>query len=233
VKVNRNVLLLALICLSVLVFTPVAWAGQYQWHLSTDEQGNIHESIILQGMELETSLEGWNSKDVGEGSLSLERTHKDWYEYSAASNGLPLVVEKKNYLVVSSTTLNYQVGNGVGLFEELVSRADGDIIIQAGGIIQESSATKIDNLDQDPTATWHLVSEQAGDALEGTTFLQVLQFNGLVISLIILLFGFFGITIWYMTYIRRVNKLIAEEYSLDDIEKLLEKRESEKKEEKY
>ena len=44
-----------------------------------------------------------------------------------------------------------------------------------------------------------------------------------MISLIILLFGFVGITIWYLTYIRQVNKLIMEEYSLDDIEKVLEK----------
>ena len=70
------------------------------------------------------------------------------------------------------------------------------------------------------------------DALEGTAFLQVLHLNGLVISLIILLFGFVGITIWYLTYIRRVNKLIMEEYSLDDIEKVLEKREAENSDEK-
>lgn len=230
-KVNKKILLLCLIGFAVLVFTPVAWAGQYQWQVSTDGPGNINESISIQGLELENNLEGWDS-NTGDGILTLERTHKDWHEYSAASNGLPLVVERKNYLIFSSTTLNYQTGSESGLFGELLSRADGDIIIQAGGIIQESSATTIDNLDQDPTATWHLLAGQAVDAPEGTPFLQVLQFNGLVISLIILLFGFTGITIWYMTYIRRVNKLIAEEYSLDDIEKLLEKRETEKKEEK-
>jgi hypothetical protein len=51
---------------------------------------------------------------------------------------------------------NYQAGNESGLFKELLSRAEGDIIIQAGGIIQKSSADEIDNLNQEPTATWHL-----------------------------------------------------------------------------
>ncbi len=228
-KVNKKILLLYLIAFAVLVFTPVAWAGQYQWQVSTDEQGNIHESISIQGVESELNIAGWNSQD-GEGSLILERNHKDWYEYSRASNGLPLLAEIKNYLIFSSTILNYQPGNESSLFEELVSSADGEIIIQANGIIQKSSATQIDNLDQDPTATWNLLSGQTLEGLEGTIFLQVLHLNGLLISMIILLFGFIGITIWYMTYIRRVNKLIAEEYSLDDIEKLLEKRENEKKE---
>jgi hypothetical protein len=231
VKVKKKILPLFLIVFAVLIFTPVAWAGQYQWLVSTDGQGNIHESISIEGLELEKQLEGWNSRD-GNGSQTWERTHKDWYEYSAATNGLPLVVEKKNYLVFSSIILNYQAGNESGLFKELLSRAEGDIIIQAGGIIQKSSADEIDNLNQEPTATWHLSLGQDLDALEGTAFLQVLHLNGLVISLIILLFGFVGITIWYLTYIRRVNKLIMEEYSLDDIEKVLEKREAENSDEK-
>ena len=71
----------------------VAWAGQYQWLVSTDGQGNIHESISIEGLELEKQLEGWNSRmgmgaKLGNGLIRIGMN-------IVATNGLPLVVEKK------------------------------------------------------------------------------------------------------------------------------------------
>ncbi len=223
---NKSILAISLVWLIVLGFTPAALAGQYEWQLVTDQRGNIHETLSIQDLESGLNADGWYSSSE-EGTQKLERFHKDWYEYSAKSNGLPIKAEIKNYLIFSTTTLSYDnQSNQHKLFNELVSVADGDISIQAAGIIQESSASEVNNLDQDPTAIWHLTLDQEKNAVSQVPiFLQVITFNGLVISLTILLFGFIGITIWYLTYIRRVNKLIAEEYSLTNIEKLLEKEE--------
>ncbi len=227
---KKSILVVCMVWLIVLIFAPAAMAGQYQWQVSTDQQGNIHEIISIQDMEADLDLEGWNSSS-GEGTLILERVNKDWDEYSAAPNGLPVTAETKNYLIFSTTTLRYSQSSQPGLFDDLISMADGDINIQVAGIIQESSAAEIDNLNQDPTAIWRLTSEQSKNALaQAPIFLQVITFDGLAISLTILLFGITGITIWYLTYIRRVNKLIEEEYSLSNIEKLLEKEEEEEKE---
>ncbi len=226
---NKYILAIFMVWLIVLGFTPAALAGQYEWQLVTDQQGNIHETLSIQDSEPSLNTDGWDSSS-GDGILKLERVHRDWYQYSAKSNGLPIKTEVKNYLIFSTTTLSYDnQSNQHNLFNELVSNVDGDISIQAAGIIQESSASEANNLDQDPTAIWHLTAEQGKNTVaQAPIFLQVITFNGLVISLTILLFGFIGITIWYLTYIRRVNKLIAEEYSLTNIEKLLEKDEEEK-----
>lgn len=228
-KVNKKMLAISLVLLIVLGFTPTVLAGQYQWQMLTDGQGIIHETLSIQGLETGLNTDGWSSSS-GEGTLRLERVHQDWKQYSAEGNGLPIKVKTKDYLIFSTTTLTYDnQSNQQSLFNELVSSANGDISIQVEGIIQESSASQVNNLDQDPTATWHLTPELSLEALgQEPIFLQVMAFNGLAISIVVLLFGFIGITIWYLTYIRRVNKLIAEEYSVSNIEKLLAKAKEEK-----
>ncbi|KUG03187.1 hypothetical protein ASZ90_019415 [hydrocarbon metagenome] len=226
---KKHIVAIFLVWLIVLGFTPATLAGQYEWQVVTDGQGNIHETLSIQDLETSLNTDGWNSSS-GEGTLKLERVHKDWNQYSAEGNGLPIRAVVKDYLIFSTTTLSYD--DQSSLFNELVSMADGDISIQSAGIIQQSSASEVNNLDQDPIATWHLTSEQSKDALaQNPVFFQAITFNGLAISLTILLFGVIGITIWYLTYIRRVNKLIEEEYSLSNIEKLLGNEEEEKENE--
>ncbi len=228
---NKYILAIALLCFMVLGFTPVALAGQYQWQLTTDQQGNIHETLIIQDVETALNTEGWSSSS-GEGTLTLERVHADWLQYSAARNGLPIKAEIKSYIIFSTTTLSYDNQGQASLFNELESMADGYISIQGGGIIRQSSASEETSLDQDPTAIWHLTSEQGKDVLEqAPVFLQMINFDGLAVSLTILLLGFIGITTWYLIHIRRVHKLIVEEYSLNNIERLLEKDEEEKENE--
>jgi len=231
--VKKNILALCLIGLLVIVFAPDALAGQYQWQIETDQQGSIIETVSIEGMQSDFNLEGWESHS-SEGMLTLGRVHQDWQQYVQTSNGLPVKAQIKNYLLFSTTILNYHgQTDQSGLFQQLLSEADGTISIQTGGIIQEAPDAEIDNMSQNPTAIWYLTAGTGLDQLkQSPVFMEILTFNGLAISLTILLFGFIGITVWYLTYVRRVNKLIEEEYSLDDedIERLLQKSEEEEKE---
>jgi hypothetical protein len=214
--------------LFLFTFNSTALAGEYQWEIVVDQYGEITERVSLQDVNMTLNTEGWKQLDDN-GENVLERSHKDWAEYDKTGNGLPLSVKSKNYVVFTLLTLTYDSNkkSEAELFNQLTSSVNGSIKYQSTGIIQESSANHVNNLSKDPQAVWNVKAGQATFFQESPFFLKVTFVNGVMISIIILFFGFLGITIWYLIYVRRVNKIIEEEYSIDNIERLLEEEISE------
>lgn len=215
--------------LFLFTFNSTAQAGEYQWEVEVEQQGGIIERVTLRGINLDLNTEDWNQSNDNGASI-LERNYKNWSEYDKAGNSLPVTVQSKNYLLFSLLRLTYDSDKGseTDLFSQLSSSADGSIKYKSLGIIQESSATQVDNFDKEPWATWDIKSNQANTAFnESAFYLKVAFVDGLMISLIILFFGFTAIAIWYLIYIKRVNKIIAEEYSLENIDKILLEKEEE------
>jgi len=224
--VNKCYPAVLLALLLVLSITPISAAGQYEWQIVNNEHGNIQESIILQDIELDIDTNEWNCYQEN-GQMRLERVLEDWTQYSESANGLPVQARIRDYLLFSLLTLTYddKADEPKNLFNTLTSKADGEISIQVTGMIRDSSASEVNNLEKEPKAVWYLTSENGKNISKKSPFLDVITFDGLLISLTILLLGFTAISLWYIRYVRRVNKLIKKEYSLDNIKELLEKEE--------
>ncbi|HBK54604.1 MAG TPA: hypothetical protein DDZ44_11770 [Syntrophomonas wolfei] len=197
-----------------LLFMIVLWPGPVQaaevlWQIDLRDDGSIYESLTMEQPPGFDTKE-WKQIEGGE-EYKLERKLDNWQAYQAQSQRLPIKAEIKNYIVFKRTSLFWEKDKSADFLQAVVDSGQGQLKIRIPGAIGESSADEV----KDMAATWELKRLVAME--DGQKLLAASVLDGLMLGVVLFGTGFLIIIIWFMRRMKRVNNLIQERYSLENI----------------
>lgn len=213
-----------------LAFIPVqACAADFTWELQWYDNNEIYERVTVPGTENELNTDEWQAVSPGDNTV-LERETGSWDEYDQLKDRLPIQNHTRNFLLYKIITLELNTPDleSFSTFNTLLKN-QGTVTIEVPGFINESSATSTASLKNGMTAAWEL--KGSDDLKANPLYLKVVTLQTLPILLTILIIGFGAVMVVYIRQIRRINKIIEEEYSLDNLLAELREEETEKEDE--
>lgn len=185
-------------------YSPAQATGQAAWNIKWNSNGSLDETVTIRNHNIIIQDNEWQTSRSDQG-LILTRHINNWQEYSKLGDGLPLELSQKDFWLIKSSTLTMKEQARPGsLYEQLTDFGGARLSIEVPGIIRESTAQeKIDS-----TAVWTLGTADA-------VTLNAVVFDGIVLGIAFFALCAIIILIIFLSRIRRVNRLIAQEYSLE------------------
>lgn len=188
-----------------------AMASEAEWQIIWQDDGSLQEKVTVYGQVMPNSYNGWQMDIAGE-PVIFTRTIKNWGEYNRLQDKLPLKVEEKNYVfcTISKLTPANQLPAGT-LYEGLSGIDRMNLKISVPGMIMDSSVEPGDQ----KIVTWPI--NNPGHSFNKGFSLKAITLDGLMLGITILTLGVFCLFIFFLGRMRRVNRLIEETYSLDNV----------------
>lgn len=215
-KKNFPFILVTVIILLLLQALP-AMAAQVQWQLIWRDNNTLGETVTINQKDFRVDDPSWRLVEKGD-QMVYERNIDNWQAYQQLNDRLPLAAKTENYVLWRTT--GFQASKldspAAGMYAQVSEMGDANIIMRVPGIIASSSGRQL-NEDQ---VEFSLASlERQTDSKD---ILQVVNLDGLLIGLILFILGFLVIMVVFVTRIRKVNRLIAEEYSMERAQQIVE-----------
>ncbi len=202
-----------LLSLCILVLsTGVAMGSEAEWQIKWQEDGSLQEKVVLSAAQPIQNLDAsWQSSSSG-GQQIYSRTVKDWAEYMHLKDRLPIELQEKSFIVCKATDIkaSSQVLEG-SLYSSLKDTQAMELKIDVPGIIQANSADEL----VDHTAIWQI--QKPGTVFNEDFALKAIVFDGWMLGISILSLGIIVMFLFFISRMRRVDRIIAETYSLDNI----------------
>lgn len=211
----RKQVCFTLLLLSLLLLITVPAAGQtVDWNLTWQDDGSIVETVSLEKINLVLDTGEWQSSTDNNGHLIFTRQIAGWEQYHKLTDRLPLSIQSRNYLVMQRAVINSDdfVPDPQGLYHQIAAVPDAQLSIKMPGIIHDHSA---DTIVDSQEAVWklgrldHITTEDL--------LLRATVFDGLLVGVLLVGGAVIVIGLLFLRSIRRVNQLIEEEYSLENI----------------
>ncbi len=195
----------------VLLFSQVALGSQAEWQINWQEDGTLLEKVTVSGLPIQNSDPGWQKSMNGD-QIIFTRTIKNWNEYNRLQDKLPLKVAESNYIfcTASKLTASNQLPGGT-LYAGLSGIDRMNLKISVPGMITSSSVEPSDKR----TVIWAV--NNPGQQFNKDFSLKAISVDGFMLGITILTLGVIGLFIFFLGRMRRVNRLIDETYSLDNI----------------
>lgn len=197
--------------LFLLILTPVARAGEAEWQINWDENGGLQEIVTVTGQPIEYHDSAWQETKKDKMQV-FSRTVKDWQAYNHLADKLPVNVNQQNYIFCTVTRIKPEASFAQeSLYNNLSGVEILQIKIEVPGSIRAASAQQI----VDHTAIWHI--KNPGQPFSPNFALKTITFDGWMLGISILSLGVIIMFILFAIRMRKVNKIITETYSLDNI----------------
>lgn len=176
------------------------------WTIKWNNNGSLDEKVIVPNHNVVINEQEWEISQSGNQTI-LSRHVRDWRAYGQLSDSLPLTVVQKDYLLMKFASLTVkQEPTSRSLFEQFIGLTDARLSIEVPGAIRNSNA----DVSQNSIAVWNLGNLQSSPAK-----MDAVIFDGIFLGITFFIFCFIIIFIIYLNRIRRVHRLIADEYSLE------------------
>lgn len=189
--------------LLVICCYPLSAADPATWNIKWNSDASIDETVIISEPNVVIEDKDWQTSHSGQ-SLVLSRHVDNWQEYSKLGDRLPLELTQKDFWLLKFSSLTMKEATPGSLFEQFNQFRGARLSIEVPGIIRDSSADE----KVDSTATWNL-------STASPVTLNAVAFDGVILGISLFALGFLIIFIIFASRIRRVNQLIAQEYSLE------------------
>lgn len=202
---------------AILLFPLPASAADMIWSWEWKESGVIEESIELPAA-IQVPEDGWKAVKSGE-RMTYTREAPDWDSYLKLPNHLPLLVNEDKSFLWTSLNIQAVPAPQDSLFKQLAEQYGMDLKLVVPGLIKEQCADQ----NNENNLVWQDLNENnnlpADKALLSTTIV-----DGLLLGISILAVGALILLLFFIARLRKVDKIIADVYSLeninlDDIEK--------------
>lgn len=204
---------LLLLPLLLLVPSPVL-AESVNWEIIQQDDGTIQETVQVTGAKLSVDEKVWTITAPGNDRLVLSRNTANWAAYNQLDDRLPIHIAARNFLVMQVVRFyseDYQTSSP-GLYNQLAGLPEAQLKIQVPGIVREHSANYVEDSQR---AVWNL---NRLDHIKSEEFLfKAVIFNGFLLAVIMVAGAVLIIGLVFLRSIRRVDQLIEEEYSLENI----------------
>lgn len=201
---------IVLIVMLCFCFSPAAFAVTY-WQIDWEESGALQEKVILNQQEMVNTGADWQTSHAGS-EIILSRNVADWKAYNDLTDKLPLQAAVKDLLCCKLITLTAlpEASNGI-LYSNIDPNQNLHLVMNVPGIVLDSvGATKNEN-----EFYWEIKDPMQGFGQDFVFRAIIIDGMGLGISILIL--GTLTLAIFFIGRMRKVNRLIDETYSLDNI----------------
>lgn len=196
-------IIFSLVFLFALPFTGVA--SETVWQIEW-QGNNMIEKITVFGLPAINADSQWEVTPNGE-RYSMQREVENWSNYQTLNDRLPIHILQKNFFVGQQIEIIIEPAAPQGLFEQLMETDEFNLIIKAPGFVTATSGEKID----DASYSWNRANFPR---LTEATLLKVITVDGLLLGIIIIGIGLSVIYINFFRHMKKVDKIIAEEYSV-------------------
>lgn len=204
-----------LVLLMLFAFPSCVMAQQVTWSLLWQDDGTIQEKVEVTGTDLSSQYDSWTVTSKGSDQISLTRSTKDWKAYSQLTDRLPIRIEAKDYIVMQLTRVKAESfsADPQGVYAHAAGMPGAVLTFQVPGIVRDHSADAVENSQK---AVWEL--NRLDHVLSEDQMLTAITFDGLLIGIILVGGAALIIAVVFLRSILKVNRLIEEEYSLDNLE---------------
>jgi hypothetical protein len=205
-----------LLLLGFLLLSPApALAQAVDWQLTWQDDGTILETVNLNKIDVQLEGDEWQTAADSQGNVVLTRQTSDWAAYSQRLDRLPFKMKSRNYLLLESAAIyceNYSPDPKV-LYSQIAGTPDARLSVKLPGIIRDHSA---DSIIDSQEAVWQL--SRLDHIATEELLLKAIVFDGLLLAIILVVGAVIIIGLLFLRSIRRVHKLIEQEYSLENLE---------------
>lgn len=204
-----------LVLLLLFAFPSCVMAQQVTWSLLWQDDGTIQEKVEVTGTELSGQYDSWTVMSEGSDQISLTRSTEDWEAYSQLNDRLPIRIEAKDYIVMQFTRVDAESfsPDPQGVYAQVAGMPGAVLTFQVPGIVRDHSADVVENSQK---AVWDL--NRLDHVLAEEQMLTAVTFDGLLIGIILVGGAALIIAVVFLRSILRVNRLIEEEYSLENLQ---------------
>jgi len=211
IRMRKHIPAIVLSIFMCLLFSRTALAGGTDWQINWQDDGSLQEKVNVTGQELHNVDAGWQTSNAGS-EVILSRNIKNWQTYNSLNDKLPLQAKVKNYLCCNLITLTAlpDVQKDT-LYSSFDPNQSMRLEMNVPGIILENSAAGKDN------NTVHWIIKSPGEGLGQDFIIKAIMIDGFGLGITILLLGVIFLAIFFAARMRKVNRIIDETYSLDNI----------------
>lgn len=194
------------------LFPSHCYAGQLEWQLTWEEDDKIQEKLSIFSHNISVDEEKWEVSQSEE-KIMLSREVENWQAYSKLSDSLPLVASEKDYILFKTISLKVddKALYPTSVYAQAAKLYGAELKITIPGIISSDSAKEVNDL----TATWKFAQMQ--NIMDEDLLLKATVFDGFCLGVFLFVCGFSIIVLVFLLHLRKVNRLIEEEYSLDKV----------------
>lgn len=211
--INKKILL-AVPIIFFFIISP-AWGqnsdeSRAEWEIVNHDDRTIKEVVKIPG-GVDIDPAGWE-KETAHGLIILTRTVDSWQSYNKLTDRVPVQIEVKNYFFWQKTVI-FAAGqtDQQNVYYRLIDEPGINLVISTPPFITMSSGSKIN----EASAVWD--NEQLANMPEGQVMLKTITLQGFYLGAGGFLLGLIIIGIVFMRRIKKVERMMDAEYSLENI----------------
>ena len=207
---NKHIPTVLLALFLCLFFSPVALAAA-NWQVDWKENGALQEKVVVSGQDLNNVESSWQRTASGN-EIVFNRSVENWEAYNKLTDKLPVQASVKNLFfcnIITLTALPEIETNS--LYSSLDQSQTLRLEMNVPGIILDSSTSQ-----RNENIVYWDIKNPGNSFDQGFTF-QAIMVDGLGLGITILLIGAVILGIIFAARMRKVNRIIDETYSLDNI----------------
>lgn len=207
----RKHLPIFILCLLILfAYCTAAAAADVEWQIKWHEDGSLQEEVLVSGAHSVPTGSGWEISSRDNKQL-LKRELKEAKTYNQQEDRLPIIVETSNYIIFQKTRINAEATKNPNLIFEAIKAEKMIFTMSVPAVIRNSTADKVDT----SRATWNF--EQADQILNASPMVEFITVDGFLLGISILIVGIIMVCILFVNRMHRVDRIIEELYSLENI----------------
>ena len=204
---SKHFRLCIIMALVFLVILPrVVVASDVEWQIRWQEDGILQEEVKITGRDIVPRDHDWNIRTEGNRYI-LQREVKNWSSYRESQDRLPLQIRQSNYIVFKQTEIDISDEAG-GLFAQLNGLNGFHLTMDVPGIIIGSYGDRL----SETSSNW--VFSSSAELFKETRLLRFITVDGLLLGIVIFFLGLLVIVIQFLRRMKKVERIIEEEYSL-------------------
>lgn len=203
----------AMMCImmaTVLLLPRSACAADAVWSWEWKETGVIVEKVQVPAT-LDLSMDGWEAEKKG-GTVVYTRQAPDWQSYQELPHHLPLNIKEDKKFLSSKVEIEALQASPDSLFRQLIENQGVDFSLSIPGNISQHSADQV----SENQLWWKNLKKNKG-LPDDVPLLASSIVDGMTLGITIIALGALIVLCYFINRIRRVNKLIADVYSLENI----------------
>lgn len=185
-----------------------------KWEIKAYDDYTIHETVVVKDGDIKASIHGWEKTTSGD-ITTWTRTVDDWKAYNDLDDRLPIEAQTRNFILWQKTSLlaTADKANSEDLYSLIKDQQkEMSIIISIPGYISYTNGYRSSEM----SAMWQL--DDTKEMEVGALMLKAVTFDGLLVGITGVLLGLIIIGIVYMRRMKKIEKLMEEEYSLENID---------------
>ncbi len=199
-----------LLCLFLcLILCPIASATA-DWQINWQENGGLQEKVEISGPNLHDADGEWQRSASNKGII-FSRSVENWESYNELTDKIPIQARVKDLFcckIITLTALPEVYPDS--LYASLDQSQDMRLEMIVPGIIIDSTA-----IEDESMVYWEI--NNPGMSFDQDFIIQAIMVDGFGLGITILAIGSIILAIFFAVRMRKVNRLIDETYSLDNI----------------